>query len=92
MVEFFIKKFGDQPGIKEVVDDAVRGWFEQALVETVIGIQALQGSKEWTPQNVENALSEEGLTSAVMQRYHINFVVSRELGLKLGSHRSYKAG
>jgi hypothetical protein len=28
-------------------DEIVHQWFEQALVETVIGIQQLRDSKEW---------------------------------------------
>jgi len=33
------------------------------------------------------ALSEEALTAAVMQRYHIDMTVKRALGAKLGSLR-----
>jgi hypothetical protein len=51
-----------------------------------MGVQALKGSREWTIQNIQDALSEEALTSAVMQRYHINNNVKRELGAKLGKH------
>ena len=34
--------------------------------------------------DVERALSEEGLTAAVMARYHVHVAVQRELGSKLG--------
>jgi hypothetical protein len=71
-------------GAHEIVADAVRGWFEQTLVETVIGIQALQNSQEWSVADIERASSEEALTAAVMPRYHVNFAVRRELGSKLG--------
>jgi hypothetical protein len=90
MIEFFVNEFGNQPGIKGTVEDSVHGWFEQALVETVIGAQALQGSKEWTIQDVDSALSEEALTTAVMQRYHVNIAVKRDLGSRLGSLRAMK--
>lgn len=90
MIEFFVNEFGSQPGVNSVVEDSVHGWFEQALVETVIGAQALQGSKEWTVQDVEAALSEEALTTAVMQRYHVNIAVKRDLGSRLGSLRAMK--
>jgi hypothetical protein len=62
----------------------VHGWFEQALVEAVIGVQALNGSKEWNVAQIETALSEEALTLAVMPRYHVYNSVRRELGSKLG--------
>jgi len=70
--------------IESVVEDVVHAWFEQALVETVLGIKQLKGSKEWGADAVEKALSEEALTTAVMQRYHVHIACRRELGAKLG--------
>jgi len=70
--------------VRERVTDAVRGWFEQNLVETIIGVQALLNSKEWTLDDVKTALSDEALTAAVMPRYHVYNSVKRELGSKLG--------
>ena len=61
---------------------------EQALVETVIGIQQLRGSKEWGPEEIERALSHEALTSAVMQRYHVYIACKRELGARFGKFAS----
>jgi hypothetical protein len=87
MVTFFVKEFGDVPGIADLARDAVRGWFEQALVESVMGVQGLANSKEWSQSDMDTALSEEALTSTVMQRYHVHFAVKRELGSKLGSRR-----
>ncbi len=70
--------------IRNVVVDVVHGWFEQALVETVIGILQLRGSKEWGTEEIGRALSEEALTSCVMQRYHVFNACKRDLGAKLG--------
>jgi hypothetical protein len=84
MISKFTKDLGGNPALYEVVEDAVRGWFEQALIETVIGIQALRNSKEWSVAAVEAALSDEALTTAVMPRYHVHNSVKRELGSKLG--------
>jgi len=92
MVLHFTKEFNDYPGITEIARDAVHSWFEQALVETVIGIQGLRGSKEWTELQIESACSEEALTTAVMQRYHVLNSVKRELGSKLGSRRLQRMG
>jgi hypothetical protein len=92
MIAFFAKEFGEVPGVAELARDAVRGWFEQALVETVMGVQGLVNSKEWTQAEIDTALSEEALTAAVMQRYHVHFAVKRELGSKLGSRRSHVSG
>lgn len=78
------KDVGPGPGIQDVVEEVVHQWFEQALIETVIGIQQLRGSKEWGPEEIERALSPEALTSAVMQRYHVYIACRRELGAKFG--------
>ena len=84
MIDRWHKEFGGSDTVKTTVQEVVRTWFEQALVETVMGVQALQGSKEWSQQQIQAALSEEGLTAAVMQRYHVNNSIKRELGAKLG--------
>ena len=84
MIERWCTEYRGNPAITEIVTDAVRGWFEQALVETVLGVQSLQNSQEWSIEDIGKALSEEALTSAVMQRYHVNNSVKRELGTKLG--------
>jgi len=87
MVAFFVKEFEQVPRIEDLARDAVRGWFEQALVEAVIGVQGLMNSKEWSPTEIDAALSEEALTTAVMQRYHVHFAVKRELASKVGPRR-----
>ena len=68
----------------EAVAEIVREWFEQALVETVLGAQALQGERRWSPKDMEAILSEEALTAAVMQRYHVANAIHRALGAKFG--------
>lgn len=83
LIDRFMKDIG-QPSAKVTITTAVEGWFEQALVEAVIGVQALNGAKEWNADNINLALSEEALTLAVMPRYHVYNSVKRELGSKLG--------
>jgi hypothetical protein len=78
------KDAGPGPGLQDAVEQIVHQWFEQSLVETVIGIQQLRGSKEWGPEEIERALSPEALTSAVMQRYHVYIACKREMGAKFG--------
>ena len=87
MIDRLAKTKGMAPGgidIRPTVTDVVHAWFEQALIETVIGVQQLKGSKEWGPTHIDTALSEEALTAAVMQRYHVFNSCKRELGAKLG--------
>jgi hypothetical protein len=79
------ERYSHVPGAYTPIEETVHEWFEQALIETVLGVQALSGSQEWSVENISRALSEEALTSAVMQRYHIDNSVKRTLGAKLGS-------
>jgi hypothetical protein len=78
------KEIGSAPGVQDAVTEIVHQWFEQALVETVIGVQQLRGSKEGGPDEIKKALCSEALTCAVMQRYHVYIACRRELGAKFG--------
>ena len=91
MINFFRKEYKDTPGITDVTEEVVRGWFEQALVETIIGIQGLMNRKDWTQSNIDTALSQEALTASVMQRYHVHYAAKRELGVKVGSLKNQSA-
>jgi len=71
--------------VRSTIKDVVKGWYEQALVETVIGLQSLINRKDWAQPDIDKALSEEALTGAVMQRYHIVNSVKREVGSRMGS-------
>jgi hypothetical protein len=62
------------------VRDNVRQWFEQALVETILGAQALKNSPQWTMEDIAHLWSEEALTASVLQRYHIDVALRRALG------------
>lgn len=84
VIDYFCDEQNVEGGNQFVVD-IVHEWFEQALVETVIGCQALQGEKRWPPDQVEAALSEEALTAAVMQRYHVANAIRRSVRSKMGS-------
>jgi hypothetical protein len=87
MTETWEKEFDGVPNAYSASRAAVQMWFEQVLVEAVIGIQSLKDSKEWDYKQLEAALSEEALTMAVMPRYFVNFAVKRELGTKLGKQK-----
>ena len=84
MVDKFLKDLSGNEALRAPVEDAVQGWFEQSLVETIIGVQALRNAKEWSLLDIEKALSEEALAAAVMPRYHVHNSVKRQLGSRLG--------
>jgi hypothetical protein len=85
MVDRWVARYPDVPGAQDTIRQTVQEWFEQALVETVVGAQALQGSPQWTIEDIAHLWSEEALTAAALQRYHIDVSVKRSLGTRLGS-------
>jgi hypothetical protein len=85
MVERYCRSYSDVQGAKPAVEEVVREWFEQTLVEAVLGVQSLEGAREWSDEDTARALSAEALTTAVLPRYHVDFAIKRSLGAKLGS-------
>lgn len=85
LVKHFVRLYEGYPGVERTVPEVIKEWYAQQLVEAVLGVLAVRGSAKWTPNQVDNALSEEALTSVVMPRYNLYQQVSRVLGTKLGS-------
>jgi Histidine kinase-, DNA gyrase B-, and HSP90-like ATPase len=86
MVKRWVTHYAGTPGgTAKVVEEVVREWFEQSLVEAVISSNGLRGSKEWTDDQIDKLLSEEGLTAVVLPRWHIEQSIKRSLGTRLGS-------
>jgi hypothetical protein len=82
-VDVYTQQTGPMSGLRELVRESVHSWYEQALTETIIGLQALKGSKEWPTDTLQAAWSEAALTAVVMQRYHPYNSIKRELGTKI---------
>jgi hypothetical protein len=91
MVDRWATRYSEVAGARGVIDDVVREWFAQSLIEAVVGVQALEGAREWSVEDIVKSLSEEALTAVVMPRYHLDFSINRSLGTKLGSLKQ-KAG
>jgi hypothetical protein len=85
MINRWTSLYSEVRGVDVTVRDVVREWFEQTLVETVMGVHSLKGSPEWDFSVLKKAWSEEALTAAVMPRYHTDVAIKRSLGAKLGS-------
>jgi hypothetical protein len=79
------KFYSHVPSAEAVVEAVVKEWFQQQLVETVMGALALRKSGNWSEQEVEELWSEASLTSAVLPRYHVDERIKRSLGSKLGT-------
>lgn len=85
MIDRFCKLYSDVPGARPTIAEVVTEWFEQCLMEAVMGVQSLEGASEWSRDDITRAVSEEALTAAIMPRYHLDFAIRRSLGSKLGS-------
>jgi len=85
MESFLRKELGQKSVAGLIVRDALRAWLAQALIETVLGVQGLCNSKQWSRDDIDDALSEEALTGSAMQKYHVYLAVRKELGIKLGA-------
>lgn len=87
MIDRWVGRYAHVPGARPAIQETVEEWFEQALIETIVGVQGLKGSPQWTFDLLAQAWSEEALTASVMQRYHVDLAVGRMLGARLGSIR-----
>ena len=88
VVNRWVSRYRGVPGAPATIEDLIGAWWQQALEETVLGVLALKGSEYWDDRAVQAALSEEALTAAAMQRYHLDAVARRQLGGLLGSVRA----
>ena len=88
MIDHTASRWESSDEVMEQVKQTVEEWFEQQLIEAVMGIKALQGSPQWGSTEIEQALTPEALTSAVMPRYGVYRMITRALGAKLGAAKS----
>jgi hypothetical protein len=88
MVQFFTEKYAGTAGVDAMIISGVNESIEQALMECVAGALSLKGQSNWTPQQVNAALSSEALTTAVMQRYWMVSYVDQIIRSKLLQERT----
>lgn len=92
MIDRWRRFYAQYPAAETVVESVVKEWFQQQLVETVMGALALRKSGNWSEQEVEELWSESALTSAVLPRYHIDERIKRSLGGKIGTLKDKDGG
>jgi len=92
MIARWQKLYAHVPTAEVAVKAAVREWFEQQLIESVLGALALRKSGNWSEQEVEALWSEDALTSTVLPRYHIDQNIRRALGQRIGSLKGTDGG
>ena len=77
----------DDGTLRTIVEEEVQRWFAQAFVETVVVLRPKEHDANWGPKVYETALSDEGLTAAlVSHRWHMMTAIRRGLSGRLG-HR-----
>jgi hypothetical protein len=91
MITRWTELYRGVPAAADTIREVVREWFEQQLVEAVVGAKALKGSPEWAGDTANALWSEEALTAVVMPRYHVDFSIKRTLGSRLGGRNSIGA-
>lgn len=91
MIARWRKFYSFLPTAEPVVEAIVKEWFQQQLVETVLGALALRKSGNWSEQEVQELWSENALTAAVLPRYHVDERIKRSLGSKLGTLKDKEA-
>jgi hypothetical protein len=78
----------DEYSLRAVVEDEVQRWFEQALTDCVVVLRPLAHEEVWGPMVYRTALSDEGLTAAVVShRWHMMSAIKRGLAGRLGRTR-----
>jgi hypothetical protein len=85
LISHFTEVYSHRPGAKSVVRQVVYEWFEQVLIEAVLGARSLEGSQLWTMDELDRAISDEALTTAVAPRWHLYNSIKRTIGAQLGS-------
>jgi len=85
MVKRWLDQYSQTPAAAGVVEGVVREWFEQQLIEAILGSLAMKNSRLWTIEDLDRLWSEEALTAVVMPRYHVDQSIRRTLGQRLGS-------
>jgi hypothetical protein len=88
MVERWVNAYAHVAGCDKTIEETVHEWFEQQLVEAIMSAQSLKRTGRWSFQELSQLWSEEGLTSVVLPRWHIDQSIKRNLGHKLGSLRA----
>lgn len=88
MIERWGQQYSYVPGAASpggVIEQTVREWFEQQLIEAVMSAHALRSGGKWSAEEVGKLWDEFALTAAVLPRYHVYVNIKRALGQKLGA-------
>lgn len=82
----WLTQFKAAPAADTAVRETVREWFTQQLIEAVMTAKALEGSPQWSQQEIEELWSPTALTAVALPRYHIDREVGRILKGKFAAY------
>ena len=86
MINRWSNRYSQIRTAKPIIESVVREWFEQQLIEAILGALALkETTSQWTSIDVDTLWGEEALTAVTLPRYHVDVSVKRVLGQRLGS-------
>ena len=75
----------DDTTLRKICGDEVRRWISAALSDTIVVLRSLAHDARWPPAAYESALSDEGLTAAVVShRWLLLSAIKRGLAGRLG--------
>jgi hypothetical protein len=83
IIDRYTKQYPNAAGVRQKVQEIAEKWIKLTLCEVIIGAKALQ-SEHWSPQIIEECLTEQALTMAVMPRVLLNQAMKREIYAALG--------
>jgi hypothetical protein len=72
------------PGAGAIIEDAVREWYQTALVEVVVAAHALTSGGSWDEHAIATLLSPEALTAAILPRLASHQLLKKTLTQRLG--------
>lgn len=86
---YFVRELNAEGDDKLVsrIREVIKEWVETQVLEVVMAVRGLEGNSFWDTGQLEQALSPEALTSALMGRYFIIERVRRVLGSEVSKGR-----
>ena len=81
--KYFESKYGDTPEANLQIKICVAEAIEQVLMECTAGVLSLKDQPHWNPNQVNQGLTKEALTTSVMQRYWLVEQIDTQLKTKI---------
>ena len=81
--KYFESKYGDTPEASLQIKICVAEGIEQVLMECTAGVLSLKDQPNWNPNQINQGLTKEALTTSVMQRYWLVEQIDKQLKTKI---------